>query len=92
MAAVLQYMNRPGERKQKVWNANGEGEFTALIKCYVQDPVDQKLHAIEKHSTRPATLHECYKFAEKLKVEYGANLKQLIVWNMDVLKQSPYWC
>jgi Zn-dependent M16 (insulinase) family peptidase len=90
MAAILHYSNQFGERKQRSWNNTNKQTFTALIKCYIQDE-NQKITVIEKPSKRPATFYECCKQAERLKIEYGSRLKQLIVWNMDVLKKSKWY-
>lgn len=84
MYAVLEIDNQSDD--QRVWNV--DGEFSALIKCYVQRPGDKKLQIIEKPSTRPATLHECYRFSQKLKQEYGNSLKRMIIWNMDELNKK----
>ena len=84
IAAVIEYENRDGKRKTRIWRINGEITFKALIKFYVLD--HGKLKVVEKPSTRPATFSECYRFANKLKAEYGRNLKQIVVWNMDVLE------
>lgn len=91
MGAVLHFTNQYGKKEERIWEVSEGTKFTALIKCFVQNPGDKTLRTIEKPSTRPATFYECYQFARKLKIEYGDSLKQLIVWNMDEIKSSPYW-
>jgi hypothetical protein len=88
MCAVLEYSNRNGMNKERVWNSDNTRKFSALIKCYVQFDGDYHLRVIEKPSKRPATFNECYRFAQKLKAEYGVNLKQMIIWDLDKLKGS----
>jgi hypothetical protein len=90
MCAVLEYTNRNGMDKERVWNSDNTREFSALIKCYVQYEGDH-LRLIEKPSKRPATFNECYRFAQKLKSEYGVNLKQMIIWDLDKLKGESTW-
>jgi hypothetical protein len=91
MSAVLEYTNRTGERKQRIWSVSDKRRFTALIKCYVQGIGEQKFQAIEKPSTRPASFSECCRYAEKMKNEYGDNLKKLIIWDVDALKENSNW-
>lgn len=91
MAAVLQYINEIGEQKEQVWKENGESQFSALIKCYIQHYGEKKMQIIEKFSKRPASFEECCRFAQKLKAEYGDNLKQMIIWNLDMLKSQSDW-
>jgi hypothetical protein len=91
MCAVLEYTNRNGIHRQRVWTSDNTRKFSALIKCYVQYDGNHHLQVIEKPSKRPATFNECYRFAQKLKDEYGANLKQMIIWDLDKLKESSTW-
>ncbi|MGG1483510.1 hypothetical protein ABEI56_05420 [Peribacillus castrilensis] len=89
MAAVLEYINTDGYRNQRAWKPNDDRRFTALVKCYVQLPGEKK-KVIEKPSTRPATFHECCLLAKKLKNEYGNNLKQMVIWDMDEINAISY--
>jgi hypothetical protein len=91
MGAVLHFTNHSGKKEERVWKVSEGIKFTALIKCFVQNPGDKTFQTIERPSTRPATFSECYQFAKKLKIEYGDTLKQLIVWNVDEMKSSNYW-
>ena len=49
--------------------------------CKVPDK--KELQVIEKPSTRPVSFDECCRIVKKLKNEYGHNLKQLLIWNVD---------
>ncbi|MFD2442909.1 hypothetical protein ACFSO7_02815 [Bacillus sp. CGMCC 1.16607] len=91
MAAILQYLNQEGKKKQVVFNKYQNKIFTALIKYYIQLPGVKRLQVMEKTSTRPATFYECCRYVEKLKVEHGNNLKQLIIWDVDQLKTYSEW-
>lgn len=91
MGAVLHFTNHFGKMEERIWEVSEGTKFTALIKCFVQNPGDKNIQTIEKPSKRPATFYECYQFARKLKIEYGDTLKQLIVWNLDEMKSSTYW-
>ena len=92
MAAVLEYINKSGYRNERVWKPGDEKRFTALVKCYVQVPDKKELQVIEKPSTRPASFEECCRMARKLKNEYGHNLKQLLIWNVDEVESAyPNW-
>lgn len=95
MGAVLEYINQNGKKSERSWKVNDDIRFTALIKCWVQ--IKGKRELIEKPSKRPATYSECRRFANKLKAEYGRDLKQIVVWNMDEMKsiqkktEGLYW-
>lgn len=86
MCAVLEYTNQNGINKERVWRSDNTRKFFALIKCYVQFEGERHFRLIEKPSKRPATFNECYRFAQKLKGEYGSNLKHMIAWDLDKLK------
>jgi hypothetical protein len=91
MGAVLHFTNYNGKKEERIWKVSEGTRFTALIKCFVQNPGDKNIQTIEKPSTRPATFSECCQFVKKLKIEYGDTLKQLIVWNVDEMKSRTDW-
>lgn len=85
MGAVYHYDPKE-EIVERFWKVSDDIRFIALIKCYVIDQGKQKV--IEKPSTRPASFIECYRYAQKLKREYGRNLKQVVIWNLDEMKEK----
>lgn len=89
MAAVMEYSNQYGKPTLRKFNEKDTTPFSALFKCYVKVPDKKELQIIEKPSKRPATFQECFQFARKLKNEYGNDLKQLVVWDMDAIERMP---
>ncbi len=91
MGAVLQYVNGSGQTTKRVWPEGNNGEFNALVKFYIQH--ENKLQTIEKPSKRPTTLEECKMVAKVSIDKYGSDLKQLVIWNLDEIKQRySDWC
>jgi hypothetical protein len=86
MSAVYEYRNFTGTPKHRSWNPVNKQRFNALIKCYVSKN-SNKMEVIEKPSSSPATFHQCCLMAEKIKQQYGATLKQILIWDLDALEE-----
>ena len=91
MAAVLHYQKDSFVSK-RVWKENAQGNFDVIVKYYLYQKEQKKLQALQITSKRPASLEECKMMAQKLIKDYGDDLKQIFIWNLDQMRNEyPDW-
>lgn len=89
MSAVLQYLNQSGKVSKRIWEDQNSGQFYALVKYYFRENDGKEtIQYKEKPSTRPTNLEECKAIARKLISQYGSDLTQIIIWNIDEIKAN----